>query len=70
MQATQSTNNGNYGTNYTLFRWDGSSWVIVENACDYCCIPVVPAEPGSFVGDMARTSCVDQTEGLSLPPEA
>jgi hypothetical protein len=68
MQMTQSTGNGNYGTNYAIFEWDGGSWGLVENHCNYGCIPQRPDSPGSFPGERTVTACQAQVEGMSCPP--
>ncbi len=60
MQATQSSGNGNYGSNYAVFEWDGSQWRLVENSCDYGCLPQAPTQPGSYEGERTATACQAQ----------
>ena len=68
MQTTQSAGNGNYGSNYAVFEWNGSSWGVVEDCCNYGCMPQTPEDPGSFPGERTVTACRAMVEGMPCPP--
>ena len=67
-EVAQMTNGNNYGTNYALFRWNGSQWDVIENACDYGCVPIPPDAPGGHVGHLVPTACEPMWEGMQRPP--
>lgn len=48
---------GGYGTNYAVFQWNGAEWVVIDNCCDYGCVPLPPGEPGAYVGQLLTTGC-------------
>ncbi len=68
LQATQSAEECNYGSNCAIFEWDGASWIMVEENCNYGCVPLVPEEPGSFPGDRTVTTCRSAVAGVPCPP--
>jgi hypothetical protein len=68
MQTSQTAGNGNYGTNYAVFEWDGSNWQVAENCCDYGCVPTPPSAPGSYPGQTTVTTCEPRFERMPLPP--
>ena len=67
-EVTQMANGNNYGTNYALFRWTGSRWEVIENACDYGCVPIPPGAPGGHEGQLVPTACQPMWEGMQRPP--
>jgi hypothetical protein len=68
MQVNRIPAGGNYSSNYSVFEWDGTSWLLVENCCDYACAPAAPGMPGTYVGERSVTPCQPKLEGLSGPP--
>ena len=56
-KVTGMASDSGYGTNYAVWRWNGTNWDLYENHCDYGCVPMEPPSPGEHIGDLAKTSC-------------
>lgn len=49
---------GTYGSNYAMFRWSGSEWLLIQNCCSYGFGPMPPDGRGEYDDETVVTVCV------------
>lgn len=49
---------GYYGSNYAVFRWSGSEWLLAQNCCLYGYAPMLPDGRGDYSEELQVTLCV------------
>lgn len=51
------SNLSGYDTNYASFQWTLGQWNLLDNCCDYGCVPVEPLPAGTYEGEVVLTQC-------------